>query len=67
MSNEFDLDQDFDFDDDFTDELADFDDFGEDNADDILMRTAVLKKNNIEVEKTLQPAFAGTRPAPSVN
>ena len=59
MSNEFDLDQDFDFDDDFTDELADFDDFGEDNADDILMRTAVLKKNNMVALLCIKSATAG--------
>jgi len=59
MSNEFDLDQDFDFDDDFTDELADFDDFGEENADDILMRTAVLKKNNMVALLCIKSATAG--------
>ena len=59
MSNEFDLDHDFDFDDDFTDELADFDDFGEDNVDDILMRTAVLKKNNMVALLCIKSATAG--------
>ena len=59
MSNEFELDHDFDFDDDFTDELADFDDFGEDNIDDILMRTAVLKKNNMVALLCIKSATAG--------
>lgn len=59
MSNEFDLDHDFDFDDDFSDELADFDDFGEDNIDDVLMRTAVLKKNNMVALLCIKSATAG--------
>ena len=59
MSNEFDLDHDFDFDDEFSDELADFDDFGEENADDVLMRTAVLKKNNMVALLCIKSATAG--------
>ena len=59
MSNEFDLDHDFYFDDEFTDELADFDDFGEENADDVLMRTAVLKKNNMVALLCIKSATAG--------
>lgn len=59
MSNEFELDHDFDFDDDFTDELADFDDFGEDDIDDVLMRTAVLKKNNMVALLCIKSATAG--------
>jgi hypothetical protein len=59
MSNEFDLDQDFDFDEDFSDELADFDDFGEDNNIDVLVRTAVLQKNNMVALLCIKSATAG--------
>jgi len=59
MSNEFDLNEDFDFDDDFTDELADFDDFGEDDVDDVLVRTAVLQKNNMVALLCIKSATAG--------
>ena len=59
MSNEFDLDQDFDFDEDFSDELADFDEFGEDEDIDVLVRTAVLQKNNMVALLCIKSATAG--------
>lgn len=59
MSNEFELDEDFDFDDDFSDELADFDDFSDNNADDVLVRTAVLQKNNMVALLCIKSATAG--------
>ena len=47
MSNEFDPKTEFDFDEqDFSDELAEFEDFDVD-LDDVLVRTAVLQKNNM--------------------
>lgn len=59
MSNEFDLNADFDFDEDFSDELADFDDFGEDDEDDLLVRTAVLQKNQMIALLCIKSATAG--------
>ena len=44
MTNEF--DQDFDFEEEFDDELADFEDFSDDDPD-VLVRTAVLQKNSM--------------------
>ena len=55
MDNEFDF-----FDDEFTDELADFDDFNDENIeDDVLVRTAVLQKNNMVALLCLKSATAG--------
>lgn len=59
MSNEFDLNADFDFEEDFSDELADFDDFGEDDDDDLLVRTAVLQKNQMIALLCIKSATAG--------
>ena len=59
MSDEFDLDDDFSFDGDFDDEVADFEDFGDDNIDDVLMRTAVLQKNNMVALLCIKSATAG--------
>lgn len=59
MSNEFQLDEDFEFDDDFSDDLADFDDFNEDNVEDVLVRTAVLQKNNMVALLCIKSAMAG--------
>src|SRR5687767_7728932 len=60
MNNDFDLDADFDFEEeDFSDELADFEDFGEESLDDILVRTAVLQKNNMVALLCLKSATAG--------
>jgi len=59
MSNEFDLDQEFDFDDEFSDELSDFEDFSDDNLDDVLVRTAVLQKNNMVALLCIKSATAG--------
>ena len=55
------MDNDFDFfDDEFTDELADFDDFNDENIeDDVLVRTAVLQKNNMVALLCLKSATAG--------
>ncbi len=58
MSNEFDLDQDFDFDEDFSDELEDFEDFG-DELDSVLVRTAVLQKNQMIALLCIKSATAG--------
>ncbi len=59
MSNDFDLDQEFDFDDEFSDELSDFEDFSDDNLDDVLVRTAVLQKNNMVALLCIKSATAG--------
>ena len=59
MSNEFDIDQEFDFDEDFGDDLADFEDFSDENSDDVLVRTAVLQKNNMVALLCIKSATAG--------
>jgi hypothetical protein len=59
MNDEFELNEDFDFDEDFSDDLADFDDFNENNVEDILMRTAVLQKNNMVALLCIKSATAG--------
>lgn len=46
MSNEFEYKPDFEFDEEFDEDLADFDEF-DDDLDDVLVRTAVLQKNNM--------------------
>lgn len=59
MSNEFDPKTEFDFDDDdFSDELAEFEDFDID-LDDVLVRTAVLQKNNMVALLCIKSATAG--------
>ncbi len=58
MSNEFDLDQDFEFDEEFSDELEDFEDFG-DELESILVRTAVLQKNQMIALLCIKSATAG--------
>ena len=58
MSNEFDLENDFDFDDEFSDELADFEDFSDDDPD-VLVRTAVLQKNSMIALLCIKSATAG--------
>jgi hypothetical protein len=59
MNNDFDLDEDFDFDEDFADDLADFDEFGDDETSDVLVRTAVLQKNNMVALLCIKSATAG--------
>ena len=60
MNDEFELTEDFDFDDDeFSDDLGDFDDFNENNVEDILVRTAVLQKNNMVALLCIKSATAG--------
>ena len=60
MNDEFDLNDDFDFEDDeFSDELADLDDFNENNIEDVLVRTAVLQKNNMVALLCIKSATAG--------
>ena len=60
MNDEFELSEDFDFDDDeFSDDLADFDDFNENNVEDVLVRTAVLQKNNMVALLCIKSATAG--------
>ena len=59
MSSEFDQLSDFDLDDEeFSDELSDFDEFDND-LDDVLMRTAVLQKNNMVALLCIKSATAG--------
>ncbi|MBC7900146.1 MAG: hypothetical protein H7070_08845 [Saprospiraceae bacterium] len=58
MSNEFDFKADFDFDEDFSEELADFEDFDED-LDDVIVRTAVLQKNNMVALLCIKSASEG--------
>jgi hypothetical protein len=58
MSNEFDIENDFDFDDEFSDELADFEDFSDDDPD-VLVRTAVLQKNSMIALLCIKSATAG--------
>lgn len=59
MNNEFDPKAEFDFDDDdFSDELAEFEDF-DDDLDDVLVRTAVLQKNNMVALLCIKSATAG--------
>ena len=59
MSNEFDPKTEFEFEDeDFSDELAEFEDFDVD-LDDVLVRTAVLQKNNMVALLCIKSATAG--------
>lgn len=58
MSNEFDPKTEFEFDDDFSDEMAEFEDFDID-LDDVLVRTAVLQKNNMVALLCIKSATAG--------
>jgi hypothetical protein len=53
------MNDDFDFDDEFADDLADFEDFSEDSDDDVLVRTAVLQKNNMVALLCIKSATAG--------
>ena len=54
MENEFDL-----FEEEFDDDLSDFEDFSDENLDDVLVRTAVLQKNNMVALLCLKSATAG--------
>lgn len=59
MNNEFDQLSDFDLDDEeFADELSEFEDFDID-LDDVLVRTAVLQKNNMVALLCIKSATAG--------
>ena len=53
------MNDDFDFDDEFVDDLADFEDFSDDSDDDVLVRTAVLEKNNMVALLCIKSATAG--------
>ena len=57
MSNDF--DQEFDFEEEFGDELADFEDFSDDDDPDVLVRTAVLQKNSMIALLCIKSATAG--------
>lgn len=57
MSNDFEQPPDFDLDDEFADEVTDLDDL--DLEIDVLMRTAVLKKNNMVALLCIKSATAG--------
>ncbi|HMO80336.1 MAG TPA: hypothetical protein PKD24_06060 [Pyrinomonadaceae bacterium] len=46
MSNDLDITPEFDFEDEFDDELADFDTFDKEH-DDVVLRTAVMQKENM--------------------
>ncbi|MEJ7847234.1 MAG: hypothetical protein WKF92_03985 [Pyrinomonadaceae bacterium] len=58
MSNEFDFKAEYDFDEDFNEELAEFEDFDED-LDDVIVRTAVLQKNNMVALLCIKSATEG--------
>jgi hypothetical protein len=58
MSSEFDQLPDFDLDDEFEDELSEYEDFDSD-LDDVLVRTAVLQKNNMVALLCIKSATAG--------
>ncbi len=54
------MSNDLDFDDDFADELSDFEDFDDDHdLDDVMVRTAVLQKNNMVALLCIKSATAG--------
>ena len=53
------MNDDFDFDDEFADDLADFEDFSDDSDDDVMVRTAVLEKNNMVALLCIKSATAG--------
>lgn len=54
------MNDDFEFDDDdFADDLADFEDFSEGSDEDVLVRTAVLQKNNMVALLCIKSATAG--------
>jgi hypothetical protein len=58
MNNEFDFKPEFEFDEDFDEALADFDEF-DDELEDVLVRTAVLQKNNMVALLCIQTAAQG--------
>jgi hypothetical protein len=58
MKDEFDFDQEFDLDGDFDDELADFDELI-DEGENVVLRTAVLQKNNMVALLCIKSATAG--------
>lgn len=58
MSNEFEQVPDFDFEEEFSDEFADFEEF-DDELDNVLVRTAVLQKNNMVALLCIKSATAG--------
>lgn len=53
------MSNDLDFDNDFADDLSDFEDFDDDQLDDVLVRTAVLQKNNMVALLCIKSATAG--------
>ncbi len=58
MSNEFDIDPDFDLEDEFDDELAEFEDFIDDEET-VTVRTAVLQKNDMLALLCIKSATMG--------
>ncbi|MEO8649633.1 MAG: hypothetical protein ABI539_10755 [Acidobacteriota bacterium] len=58
MNNEFDSLTDFDFDEEFNDESAELDDL-DGEVEDVLIRTAVLQKNNMVALLCIKSATAG--------
>src|SRR3954468_18854524 len=59
MNDKFDSETDFDLDGVFDDDPEDFDEFGEDDADGVTVRTAVLQKNNMVALLCIKSATAG--------
>ena len=60
MNNEFDSLPDFDFDEEFGDEITGLEDFDDEiEEDDVLVRTAVLQKNNMVALLCIKSASAG--------
>lgn len=59
MSNEFEFKPDFDFEDEFGDEIEGFDDF-EDQDDEVVTRTAVLRKNGMVALLCVKTAIDGS-------
>jgi hypothetical protein len=58
MSNDFDFEADFGFDDDFDEDLAEFDGF-DDELENVKMRTAVMRKENMIALLCIKTASAG--------
>jgi hypothetical protein len=58
MNDEFDLEPDFDLEDEFQDELSEFDELI-DEGENVVLRTAILQKNNMVALLCIKSATAG--------
>ena len=58
MKDEFDFEPDFDLEDEFQDELSEFDDLI-DEGENVVLRTAILQKNNMTALLCIKSATAG--------